>query len=440
MWLQYAVTDTGELVAVDHVPRGKIAARCPYCGGELLAKKGNIKVHHFAHAGETCAAVERTDVVSLPAYDNFNLHLSGKVLAALRHFVMGEDHADYDERLLVEHGLIQINEFRYSRPAELTKKGKLVVGQLSLMLFNDFQEPLIVQRHDALLKMAELAYAKPSIQAELSRMEKRLEELRSINIFSRTPEQNQEYNDLQTAYYEHPHRNPGDIPDFTTALTDLRIFRAQWRRILTSTLYFVEIVHSDGVLHKIGVTTRDIEARLPELHADLLPHLRDVHIRVLDTWPHRGNIELYFKHRYAAYQKKVGILTEYFAFDDAKAVLRDLHRMKQKQLSDLEQEIIDGVPAAIERLAAIEGIKAQRREAIRNGMAQAAQRGVHVGRPAEKEKATTFLAKPKAAAIRTALESGLSLRQAAAQAGVAVNTVRKVKALLYQEKDVGLPD
>lgn len=385
MWLQYAVTDTGELVSIDQVPRGKIEARCPYCGGELLAKKGNIKIHHFAHAGDTCAAVGRSDFPSLPAYDNFNLHVPGKVLAELRHFVARQP---YESWMLEKHELITRNTFRYLAADELTKKGKLIVGQLSLMLFNEFQEPLIDAQHNELLKMAEIAY-----------------------------------------------ENPRLLADFITALTDLRIFRAQWRRILTSTLYFVEVNHAGGTLHKVGVTTRDIDSRLMELRADLQPHLGEVNIQVVDTWKHRGNVELYFKHRYAPYQKKVGSLTEYFAFDDVKAVIRDLRRMKVKQLTDLEQAIISGIPSPIEQIAAQDEARSQRRQAIKDGMAEAAQRGQNIGRPMGKEDAASFLAKPKVAAIRAALEGGASIRETARQTQTSVNTVQKVRSILDAMKE-----
>ena len=48
----------GNLVHIDDVPRGlKCECVCPACGGALIAQKGRIKAHHFAHAkGEDCAA------------------------------------------------------------------------------------------------------------------------------------------------------------------------------------------------------------------------------------------------------------------------------------------------------------------------------------------------------------------------------------------------
>jgi hypothetical protein len=64
-------------------------------------------------------------------------------------------------------------------------------------------------------------------------------------------------------------------------------------------------------------------------------------------------------------------------------------------------------------------------------MQQAAAQGVHVGRPkGAVERPGDFLAKPATQLVMAALDRGLSLRKAAQAAGVSVNTVRKVVALL----------
>ena len=42
--------DTGEMVAVDEVPSGLgCGCKCPSCDGRLVARKGQINVHHFGH-------------------------------------------------------------------------------------------------------------------------------------------------------------------------------------------------------------------------------------------------------------------------------------------------------------------------------------------------------------------------------------------------------
>jgi hypothetical protein len=47
--LSYGLKD-GELVFIDEVERGlDCGCFCPHCGGKLIAKKGEVNLHHFAH-------------------------------------------------------------------------------------------------------------------------------------------------------------------------------------------------------------------------------------------------------------------------------------------------------------------------------------------------------------------------------------------------------
>lgn len=98
----------------------------------------------------------------------------------------------------------------------------------------------------------------------------------------------------------------------------------------------------ESILYKIGVTTRPIQQQLVEIEADLLDHYKTVEIQILGTWTHRGNVELYFKHRYQNFNYRIGSLTEYFKFNpsDANAILSELHGMKAKVLSPVEIDIL----------------------------------------------------------------------------------------------------
>jgi len=210
-------------------------------------------------------------------------------------------------------------------------------------------------------------------------------------------------------------------------------------------------VHAAGeTLYKIGVTQRSVDERVAEIAQDVRAVAGDVAIRVLGAWPQRGNVELYFKHRYAAHQRRLGSLTEYFAFEDVAPVLRDLRRMQPKELTDLEQAILADEPSAIELELAAEAeaharklaAEAKAREleqqararsaAIAAGMEQARQQGIHVGRPAGGEAVDAFLAKDTSQRVVAVLHAqpNLSIRQAAQAAGVAINTVRKVAAVV----------
>jgi hypothetical protein len=119
---------------------------------------------------------------------------------------------------------------------------------------------------------------------------------------------------------------------------DLLIYRAQLRRILVNSLYFLEAKADGHCFYKIGVTTRSIDERIAEVQRDVRAHYSDIAINLLGLWEHRGNVELYFKHRYQPFNYRIGKLTEYFAFPDVKAVLNDLYEMEPKVLSDVEVE------------------------------------------------------------------------------------------------------
>lgn len=68
-------------------------------------------------------------------------------------------------------------------------------------------------------------------------------------------------------------------------------------------------------------------------------------------------------------------------------------------------------------------------------MSEAAQRGVHVGRPRGGEAPDAFLEKyPRVVEL---LGKGKSIRAAARETGVAINTVRKVAAALEQRQQGG---
>ena len=68
-------------------------------------------------------------------------------------------------------------------------------------------------------------------------------------------------------------------------------------------------------------------------------HYSDVAVSLLGLWEHRGNVELYFKHRYQPFNYRIGKLTEYFAFPKVKAVLNDLYGMEAKVLSEVEVNV-----------------------------------------------------------------------------------------------------
>ena len=50
-YILQALNEEGKSVFIDDVPNGKnCGCHCKECGGNLIARQGNIKAHHFAHA------------------------------------------------------------------------------------------------------------------------------------------------------------------------------------------------------------------------------------------------------------------------------------------------------------------------------------------------------------------------------------------------------
>ncbi len=305
MWLKYAVNQDGALVDIKEVASGKTLLKCPYCDGALTAKKGRIKEHHFAHTGETCREVSdrpESDTPTLPLYDKFNLELTGQELEQLKKFWNSVHVTHRVLKRLVSQGLLEKNPYKGRAGGyELTKLGKIPLGELSLMLFNQVQEPLLLKKLVDLQRSVLDAY-------------------------------------------------DADSPSLQERLTDLKLYRTQIRRILSNTLYFLEIQADGETLYKIGVTQRSIEERAAEVQRELRSYYQTVVVKVLGTWEHRGNVELYFKHRYKEFNHPIGSLSEYYKFgdEDALSVLRDLRRMKSKVLTRAEIDIYEGKPDQVE--------------------------------------------------------------------------------------------
>jgi hypothetical protein len=298
MWLKFGVGPSGELTGIDEVVRGKTNLACLYCGGSLTAKKGSVKEHHFAHTGETCKPVSQRIKTkafpALPLYDHFNIELKGEELEQLkvlwkeygaRDYAIPKDLVNFRWEL---KGLVESSG---DRSYQFTDLGKIPVGALPLALFNKVQEPLLLSELMKLERSVEVAEA-----AGLSCVDERR--------------------------------------------ADLQIYRAQLRRILVNSLYFLEVKANGHCFYKIGVTTRSIEERIAEVQRDVRAHYSDVAVSLLGLWERRGNVELYFKHRYKAFNYRIGKLTEYFVFPNVKALLQDLCEMKPKMLSDFELDAI----------------------------------------------------------------------------------------------------
>ncbi|MEO0647062.1 MAG: GIY-YIG nuclease family protein [Cyanobacteria bacterium J06650_10] len=400
-WLEYGIDGQNSLVSIRDVGRGRSKLRCPYCAGLLTAKKGKKIAHHFAHSEETCSAMKRDagDLPLLPFYSHFGLDLSPNELRELtdlwnEYGVHSRGIPDFKYTIHKTQKLLKWNDYIGRGGAyEFTKKGKVPLGALSMMLFNNVQKELLLERHDELESSVQRNLSPTRLYCNLSMKER---------------------------------------------LADLRLYRAQLKRLLDNSLYYLKIEADEKILYKIGVTSRSVEDRIKEISAELNQHFENVSISIVDVWERRGAAEYYFKHRYRNFNTPIGSLTEYFQFSvaEAKKVQRDLRRMKPNELSQIELDILNGESSGVEKaIAGYENAYARyesevrRAKAISVGMKRTAHWGGAIGRPRGSESDEKFLSKLRSQLVIRALREGLSLRKAARRVGVSVNTVRKVRAL-----------
>ena len=410
MWLQYALDKDDNLVSVHDVKRGRSNIRCPYCKGELTAKKGKVKAHHFAHVKDTCDLSQNRNV-NLPLYYGFNLILTNKQFQYFKIVTSPnygkvktlssykqERQNQRTEVCLVEKGVLK----GFSRKP--TSLGQAILKQLSLKDFCDIQEKLSQEK---LI----------SLQREITSLEYSIEK---TNKFKETSY----YLSKPIRYQKVVNKNQKlDRERLEQTLVDLDIYYAQYKRVLSSDLYLLEVKIPDTTLYKIGVTKRNIEERIKEIKVDLSKIVSEFSVSLLGIWLNRGNIEYYFKHLYSEFSYPLGNLTEYFDFTDIELILEELNDLGNKQLELLEKDVIDGQTANKFLLS----------EHIKQGMRSAKYNGTHIGRPKDKTESTKkFLAKPKNKAIARYLKKGLSLRQTVKKTGASINTVRKVKAALEE--------
>ena len=271
---------TGQLVGIDQVASGRVDLACPYCDGPLVARKGRVIAHHFAHRLETCLDVQRasslgipffTDLEQLPSLERGDLNLLARLRRAREINVRSLRGGERRAFLRLERtGLV-----------EAVPPGRRWVDGVGSHRHTDFGLRVVAARSRR-LSLARFA----ALQREA--IERRLRAL------------------------EDAASSGGGA-----ARVDLQLFRAELERARGVDLYLLDVRIDSLAIHKIGVTTRPIEERRLEVEADLRGHFgrtAELGVRVERVWCGRGPLELYAKRRFARFRVTIGRLTEYFEF------------------------------------------------------------------------------------------------------------------------------
>ncbi|MBO0936419.1 hypothetical protein J2I47_07650 [Fibrella sp. HMF5335] len=204
------------------------------------------------------------------------------------------------------------------------------------------------------------------------------------------------------------HRAYNELTDLTT---EHDAFERTLSRFISFNFYFLRVGLPSGTLYKSGVTSRPLPERLVEIERDLRS-LGPVTIEPLAHVKQVGYLEAYFKRKYAPYQHALstasGPLTEYF---------------------DLPPDEVTDIVIALRSLMRDDVAPAEpttRSERVRAGMRRAQASGKMLGRPKAPERTDAFLQKTKSQTITQLLQAGHSLREIERQTGFSINTIRKV--------------
>ncbi len=242
-------------------------------------------------------AMKRTGVtIDLPLLDTFDFNLTEEELKLLRWYVFAgnftQPELDWSTAVhvrdqLVEKGLIDYNEQRY----EITNLGLIPSGNLPLPVFALEQDRLIRQRY-TLLKTAVTA--------------------------------------------------AGGGESLQLAVENLTLYRAQWQRALSKTLFFLEIQYRNGHLYRVGTTDRSVDEFATRLARDLRPLLGQTpQVNVLYALAHQGIIEHYVAHRCSNQDKSIAV-AGCLLLEFSNGIISELKELGDRNLGEEEIEILEG--------------------------------------------------------------------------------------------------
>ena len=260
---------SGKFTHISEVPSGRTDLRCPYCDGDLLAKKGKRNAHHFAHVGKSCMSIGSAILLDL-----------GKKIPTS--FSISE----YAQR---------------KRKSIMQQKVKLQKRRNFLMRQDATNKKYIKTLVDYLRAHHKQAEARKLV----AHIRYEFEAIPDLEILP-----NSFTAHLKAARQYHKTRQKLAEADFK-----LERYERELVWFHQFQLYFLEIrTGAYSVFYKIGLTARDLKVRLQELRRDLA-QFPQLEIRVLYQLQGVAFLETFFKQKYQAKRYKLAQHTEYFVFE-----------------------------------------------------------------------------------------------------------------------------
>ncbi|MEL6719434.1 MAG: GIY-YIG nuclease family protein [Bacteroidota bacterium] len=317
MLLPYGLKD-GHLIHISEVERGATDLQCPYCHAALLAKKGKVMTHHFAHRNQSCWSSSGNDFFGL------------------------KNKIDPHQSLL-----------EYAQKTTQTIHQNLIKLQKRLAKQQEQQTNIQAQIKKMWASLTQIAPQNEAAQKAKSTIRKYLENefapfpdltaIRHASLFSYTDgTQKVHYHQLDDTkhqhfyptFYHYPlsalqqyHTNRQRIAELEEKINLYQKDQAWFQQFK---LYFLEIeVSKQAIFYKIGLTSRPLVQRLAEVENTLKKTFEQVNIKVLYELHHVAFLERFFKQKYRAYRYELGQFTEYFLLEvyEVEGILEEFEKI-----------------------------------------------------------------------------------------------------------------
>lgn len=335
MKLPYGLSN-GNFIHISEVPSGKTKLHCPFCQQALLAKKGKIKRHHFAHSGPSCIPKFNNDLfgilgklpIHLPlcmfakhklaTIKDQLLHLQQQHQLAIQKATNQESLVSELLTILAQLAQKYTDQQKIEKAASMTTLKQQVYRYITKKIapFPDFH---LLRDPDTFSQK----YTNGKQQCTLAQLTKHQYEYFYPVSFDK-------YVQCLKTFHQQNTESPNELQD------KINLYEKELAYFNHFKLYFLEITTTDDTLYKIGLTSRSIDIRIQEIKQDLHTHFRNSQVKVLFVQEGVAFIETFFKQKYAAYQRLIGKLTEYFTFPNQQIflLLKDFHCLQLQTIPD----------------------------------------------------------------------------------------------------------
>lgn len=314
-YLTFGLDSNGEWQYIENVKSGRTTLICPWCKTGLIAKKGFLVAHHFAHDGETCrVSQDAVQAAQIPTFDTFEpldaderkyLERRAKYHNHQKVYPWPSMQAAIDrlEAMRILSVNRQIDPALDNVKASLTK----LSGQWLDHMGNP--SPQLTELFDALRPLTDLDYYwRQKIRVESTTISRdynryRLDKQTSLDGLERA----------QRFWLDaHWRRQCVVAPDFIPFL------HAKLNMLSEQSLYVMHVKGNFGAslpgsFIKIGMTTRDPNTRLKEVMASLKPYGSRIKGEVVAFKAYAGRLERLIQRFLAEHNLTVGTFQEYFS-------------------------------------------------------------------------------------------------------------------------------